>query len=115
MDDLVVAKEIIRKNFIVGLMNDMEESIRRFNIVLGVDYQGERGQQCMQQFFGPSNGQQDQQQHHRRLQEESLMTESSGNVADEVRVKATNNKNSNPHPKVSAQSKYIPRIIYTIY
>lgn len=106
MDDLVVAKEIIRKNFIVGLMNDMEESIRRFNIVLGVDYQGERGQQCMQQFFGPSNG-------HRRLQEESLMTESSGNVADEVRVKATNNKNSNPHPKVSTQSKYIPRIIYT--
>ena len=77
MDDLIIAKEIIRRFFVVGIMVDMAESVRRFNIVLGVDYASERGQQCMQQYFAPTNGR-------RRLQEE----------------KAKNDMNSNPHPKI---------------
>lgn len=35
--DLIIAKELVRQRFIVGLMEDMEESVRRFNLVLGVD------------------------------------------------------------------------------
>lgn len=51
--DLVMAKEIVRRRFVVGLMNDMEESIRRFNIMIGFDINTERGQKCMDEYFGP--------------------------------------------------------------
>ena len=60
----------------INSMVDMEESIRRFNIVLGVE-ESERSKDCMQQYFAPTNGR-------RRLQEE----------------KAKNDMNSNPHPKI---------------
>mmetsp|Transcript_9698 Transcript_9698/g.21031 ORF Transcript_9698/g.21031 Transcript_9698/m.21031 type:complete len:427 (+) Transcript_9698:297-1577(+) len=74
--DLIIAKEIVRRRFIVGLMNDMDESIRRFNIVLGLDYANERGQQCREEYFGSKD--------HRRLQDDA----------------AGSAVNSNPHPKV---------------
>jgi len=83
--DLVTAKEIIRRRFIVGLMNDMEESIRRFNVVLGVDYTGERGQQCMGQYFGSNDKKE---------------VPANANGADDGKSKAANDMNSNPHPKI---------------
>jgi len=53
MTDLVIAKEIVRRYFVVGLMNDMEESFRRFNVVLGLsDTPDERKQMCMQSYLG---------------------------------------------------------------
>lgn len=39
VDDLIIAKETIRSRFIVGLMHEMEESIERFNIVMGESVQ----------------------------------------------------------------------------
>ena len=48
--DLIIAKELVRLRFIVGLMEEMNESIRRFNIVLGVDETSERSRQCMEEF-----------------------------------------------------------------
>lgn len=84
MSDLIIAKEIIRQHFVVGLMNDMEESVRRFNIVLGVDYAGERGQQCMDQYVSTGR---------RRLQEGESVNFNGGNLPND-------NRNSNPHPKV---------------
>jgi hypothetical protein len=84
--DLVTAKEIIRRHFVVGLMNDMEESLRRFNIVLGVDYSGNKGQICKEQFFGSSN-----------------YEKTTSNVVGAHTSKSsgpTDNTNSNPHPKV---------------
>merc|ERR1712085_236704 len=48
--DLIIAKELVRQRFIVGLMEEMNESIRRFNIVLGVDEESERSKQCMVEF-----------------------------------------------------------------
>ena len=48
--DLIIAKELVRQRFIVGLMNEMKESVRRFNIVLGVDDNSERSQKCMEEF-----------------------------------------------------------------
>ncbi|KAL7542548.1 hypothetical protein ACHAWF_007201 [Thalassiosira exigua] len=84
--DLVMAKEIIRKRFVVGLMNDMEESIRRFSIMLGVNDKDERGQKCMQQYF--SSGDKEQ-------------AKANDGVSDEAKKNAANdNMNSNPHPKV---------------
>lgn len=82
--DLVTAKEIVRQRFIVGLMNDMEESIRRFNIVLGLNGKDERGQLCMEQYFSKDK---------RNLQAGDAGT-------DESKTKAANDMNSNPHPKV---------------
>lgn len=88
INDLLTAKEIVRRRFIVGLMKDMEESVRRFNIVLGVDYASERGQLCMGQYFGAKK-------------EEVTATDAGGEG------KAKNDMNSNPHPKVS----HMPRTV----
>jgi len=49
--DLIIAKELVRQRFIVGLMGEMKESVRRFNIVLGVDEHSERSQQCMEEVW----------------------------------------------------------------
>ena len=48
--DLIIAKELVRQRFIVGLTDEMSESIRRFNIVLGVDEETDRSKQCMLDF-----------------------------------------------------------------
>ena len=84
--DLVTAKEIIRRHFVVGLMNEMEESLRRFNIVLGLDYSGEKGQVCKEQFFGSSHN------------EEATPDVEDANDSKSMGPK--DNTNSNPHPKV---------------
>lgn len=82
--DLVTAKEIVRSRFIVGLMNDMEDSIRRFNVVLGVNDRDGRGQLCMEEFFSKDKG--------------DVTANALG--AEEEKAKAANDMNSNPHPKI---------------
>lgn len=83
-NDLIIAKELVRQRFIVGLMGEMEESIRRFNIVLGMDVENnERNVQCMAEFFG-------QKEQTPAIQE-----------GEEKTLANTDNKNSNKHPKVS--------------
>lgn len=77
IEDLLMAKDVVRQHFIVGLMNDMEESIRRFNIVLGVDFKDE----CRKQYFVS------------RVRH--LAVNDSGQTQG-----AIDNMNSNPHPKV---------------
>jgi hypothetical protein len=83
--DLVTAKEIIRRYFIVGLMNEMEESLRRFNIILGLDYTGEGGEMCKDQFFGSTSGKE---------------VKSLAGAHRRTEKGANDNMNSNPHPKV---------------
>jgi len=86
--DLIIAKELVRQRFIVGLMDEMVESIRRFNIVLGVDESSERSQQCMEDFglLAPKD-----------------VTPASPVVAEgadgEAKTHATDKNNSNKHPK----------------
>mmetsp|Transcript_13745 Transcript_13745/g.29873 ORF Transcript_13745/g.29873 Transcript_13745/m.29873 type:complete len:370 (-) Transcript_13745:146-1255(-) len=86
--DLVLAKEIVRRRFIVGLMNDMEESIRRFNIILGLSYADEKGQSCREEYFGTST----------KKEASAVVDIGDGNT------KAKNDMNSNPHPKVKEGS-----------
>ena len=78
--DLIIAKELVRQRFIVGLMVKMNESIRRFNIVLGVDEENERSDNCMDEFgvkvVDPAE-------------------------AENSNTPAPAKKNSNKHPKVS--------------
>ena len=50
--DLILAKEFLRQRVIVGLMREMEESFRRFNIAMGVDTNEERNRKCVNEFFG---------------------------------------------------------------
>ena len=80
LGDLMVAKDIVRRHFIVGLMNDMEESIRRFNIFLGVDFDDE----CRKEYFGSGIP-----------GARHLAANEGGNTPG-----AVDNMNSNPHPKV---------------
>lgn len=49
--DLRVAKKILRDYVVVGLLDDAEESFRRFNIVLGIDPKEERNERCMNELF----------------------------------------------------------------
>ena len=83
MTDLVIAKEIVRRYFIVGLMNDMEESFRRFNIFLGLDETYEQKQMCMNTYLGSAHD----------IPVDVVMGDSHAVPAAEV--------NSNPHPKVN--------------
>ena len=50
-EDLHVAKKILRDHVVVGLLDDAEESFRRFNIVLGIDQRLERNERCMNELF----------------------------------------------------------------
>lgn len=55
-DDLRMAMRTIRKRFIVGLMDKMEESVHRFNVVMGINEEVAENQQCMNHFFHHSLG-----------------------------------------------------------
>mmetsp|Transcript_29523 Transcript_29523/g.62210 ORF Transcript_29523/g.62210 Transcript_29523/m.62210 type:complete len:121 (-) Transcript_29523:242-604(-) len=54
--DLRVAMRTIQRRFIVGLMDQMEESIHRFNTVMGINEEVEENRLCMDRFFNGSNG-----------------------------------------------------------
>ena len=84
--DLIVAKELVRQRFVVGLMTEMEESVRRFHVVLGLDGEKGREKECMEEFFGKKEG-----------EEEEETTKVEG---EEKTLANTDNKNSNKHPKV---------------
>lgn len=50
--DLSIAVRTIKLRFIVGLMNEMEESVHRFNVFMGIDESEESIRVCMDQYFG---------------------------------------------------------------
>mmetsp|Transcript_37099 Transcript_37099/g.77673 ORF Transcript_37099/g.77673 Transcript_37099/m.77673 type:complete len:368 (+) Transcript_37099:44-1147(+) len=50
--DLRDAMETVQRRFFVGLTNQMEESIRRFNVVIGIDQSDEEIKKCMDQNVG---------------------------------------------------------------
>ena len=49
---LRLAQRTIANRLVVGLMEQMEESIHRFNIVLGIDETTDLNRGCMDEFFG---------------------------------------------------------------
>jgi len=52
-EDLELAKRTVRNRFIVGLMTEMEESVHRYNAVMGIDEEEDNnGRKCMQSYFG---------------------------------------------------------------
>jgi len=52
-EDLKLAKETLKNRFVVGLMNEMEESIHRFNTVIGIDEEDDaQNRKCMKSYFG---------------------------------------------------------------
>jgi len=53
--DLMRAKRTIRQRMIVGVMDEMGESIHRFNTVMGINDETENNHhKCMKQYFGSS-------------------------------------------------------------
>mmetsp|Transcript_28988 Transcript_28988/g.61272 ORF Transcript_28988/g.61272 Transcript_28988/m.61272 type:complete len:367 (+) Transcript_28988:35-1135(+) len=50
--DLRIAIKTLRQLFIIGLMSQMEESIHRFNIFMGIDESDENMKMCMDEYFG---------------------------------------------------------------
>ncbi len=55
--DLRHAKELVRQYIVVGLTAEMEESIRRFNLIMGKQYEtNDACRKCMDEFFGGTGG-----------------------------------------------------------
>jgi hypothetical protein len=54
--DLYVAKKVLKDHVVVGLMNESEESFRRFNLAIGIDESERKNQECMKEFFEPDDG-----------------------------------------------------------
>lgn len=54
--DLELAKTTLHERFFVGLMEQFEESIHRFNIVMGVNENEKRNIFCMDRFFAKGAG-----------------------------------------------------------
>ncbi|KAL7530297.1 hypothetical protein ACHAXR_004585, partial [Thalassiosira sp. AJA248-18] len=50
--DLHTAMRTLEERFIVGLFDHMEESVHRFNTVMGIDESHERQKSCMDHYFG---------------------------------------------------------------
>ena len=92
--DLIVAKELVRQRFVVGLMEEMEESVRRFNVALGLDVmEDERNRECMREFFGDTEDEE--------KENDGAAAAAAGGAEGERTLANTDNKNSNKHPKVS--------------
>lgn len=54
-DDLQLAMSTIKERFVVGLIDDMEESFRRFSIIIGIDKSNNNNwEMCHDKFFGQS-------------------------------------------------------------
>lgn len=53
--DLALAKRTIQQRFVVGLMTDMAESLRRFDVVMGVDHKTVKYHECRDTYFGERN------------------------------------------------------------
>ena len=51
-EDLRVAIGTVRELVVVGLMSEMEESIHRFNIFMGIDETEATNDRCMRSYFG---------------------------------------------------------------
>ncbi|KAL3783567.1 hypothetical protein ACHAW5_007875 [Stephanodiscus triporus] len=50
--DYLVAVRTVRRRCFVGLMNQMEETIHRFNVIMGIDESEQINRKCMDIFFG---------------------------------------------------------------
>ena len=49
--DLQIAMRTLKERFVVGLIDEMEESFRRFFVVMGIDESNEKRDDCMAKFF----------------------------------------------------------------
>ncbi|KAL7541097.1 hypothetical protein ACHAXR_010618 [Thalassiosira sp. AJA248-18] len=51
-EDLQLAMATVKNRFVVGLLDHVEESIHRFNTVIGIDESKKETRKCMNEFFG---------------------------------------------------------------
>lgn len=50
--DLQIAMRTLKERFVVGLTDQMEESFRRFFVVMGIDESNKNRDKCVAKFFG---------------------------------------------------------------
>jgi len=100
--DLVNAKEIIRRRFIVGLMVDMEESISRFNVILGLNFEDAKGKACKKQFFGAKKDKKGDKKDKKGDKEEKKGEVTADANADNG--EGEGNPGANPHPTLEEGS-----------
>eukprot|EP00584_Thalassiosira_punctigera_P008934 CAMPEP_0172543806 /NCGR_PEP_ID=MMETSP1067-20121228/14103_1 /TAXON_ID=265564 ORGANISM="Thalassiosira punctigera, Strain Tpunct2005C2" /NCGR_SAMPLE_ID=MMETSP1067 /ASSEMBLY_ACC=CAM_ASM_000444 /LENGTH=400 /DNA_ID=CAMNT_0013330281 /DNA_START=107 /DNA_END=1309 /DNA_ORIENTATION=- len=70
--DLLCAKKTMRQRFVVGLVQDLKESFRRFNTMMGVnDETNKNHKRCTLQFFGKGKGKPMDSESHPKVDEDS--------------------------------------------
>lgn len=55
-EDLRIAMRTIKMRFVVGLLDEMEESVRRFNVVMGIDETDKENRECINHLVHDSIG-----------------------------------------------------------
>lgn len=83
-EDLERAKEIVRTKFVVGIMSNFEESVHRFNLLLGMDESDETNMECINDYTA-NEGDKDSKR-------------------NEEEIKKKNQWNSYSHPKAERGS-----------
>mmetsp|Transcript_21194 Transcript_21194/g.44389 ORF Transcript_21194/g.44389 Transcript_21194/m.44389 type:complete len:484 (-) Transcript_21194:133-1584(-) len=101
-EDLEKAKRIVKEKIIVGIMDEFEESVHRFNAVMGIDASNPENLACFDKYAAAEHEatKQERQDANREFAKDQRQ-----NAAKELR--ATNipdGRNSNSHPEVSVKS-----------
>ena len=70
-EDLQLAMQTVKSRFVVGLIDHMEESIHRFNAILGIDETTDTSKACLDQFFGHGSKKSNSNTHDEVLEDSS--------------------------------------------
>ncbi|KAL7469749.1 hypothetical protein ACHAXS_010016 [Conticribra weissflogii] len=101
-EDLEKAKRIVKEKMIVGIMDEFEESVHRFNAVMGIDESNPENRECFEKYAAAEHEatKQERQDANREFAKDERQ-----NAAKKLRE--SNNpdgRNSNVHPEVSMKS-----------
>ncbi len=98
--DLEIAKKIVKEKMIVGIMDEFEESIHRFNAIMGVDENKPENQECFEKYAAKE---QKSTLAERQDANREFAKDQRQNTAKQLR-KATDARNSNEHPDIEEKS-----------
>mmetsp|Transcript_23955 Transcript_23955/g.49614 ORF Transcript_23955/g.49614 Transcript_23955/m.49614 type:complete len:568 (+) Transcript_23955:305-2008(+) len=98
--DLEIAKKIVKEKMIVGIMDEFEESIHRFNAIMGVDENKPENLECFDKYAAKE---QKTTLAERQDANREFAKDQRQNTAKQLR-KATDARNSNEHPDIEETS-----------
>ena len=99
-DDLEMAKTIVKEKFIVGIMEEFEESVHRFSALLDIDETTYDNKECFDKY---AIKEQKATQEERKEVNREFAKDRRQTAAKQLR-RAADGKNSNAHPDIEEKS-----------